>query len=398
MSKHELYTAHVKAARYAEVANKNRHDPLDVRPYTSGRLAFNEPDGIDEVDQSRLNPAMRVALWMMLAGAVAGAGYIDGTRPVSAQSDTVPDTTNTIPASLKGEEDYYTLVGAGDIAKCGEIGSAQTASVILREIEARKGISITVFTLGDNAYENGTIDDYKNCYDGTWGQFKEYTKIVTFGNHDYGNSTTPDSVPQGTLDYFKPTLDIPPKGYYSYTVGNWTVAVLNFQCTPAGGCGKESPQGQWLTNLLDTTAPECLIGTSHYSLFSSGQDGGISRVKPLFEILYEHGAELFLGAHDHSVEGFLPQDPEGNFDVNGIEVHVNGAGGGGHGSDPQPTRARNSLAFNNTDYGVTRLNLYPDRYELDFLSVKENGFTFHSEGACADDLPMYTALLPIIKK
>jgi hypothetical protein len=50
-----------------------------------------------------------------------------------------------------------TLVGAGDIAECDEGGAAATAA-LLAEIE---GI---VFTSGDNAYPDGSAEDYADCY------------------------------------------------------------------------------------------------------------------------------------------------------------------------------------------------------------------------------------------
>src|SRR5439155_4055044 len=52
------------------------------------------------------------------------------------------------------------FVGAGDIADCSTTHDEETASLL-------DGIAGTVFTAGDNAYENGSNSDYKNCYQTT---------------------------------------------------------------------------------------------------------------------------------------------------------------------------------------------------------------------------------------
>src|SRR5262245_35149267 len=69
------------------------------------------------------------------------------------------------------------LVGAGDIADCSNHGAAITAGLL-------KSIPGTVFTVGDNAYKQGTPKQYKNCYGPTWGKFKARTKPAP-GNHDF---------------------------------------------------------------------------------------------------------------------------------------------------------------------------------------------------------------------
>ena len=50
------------------------------------------------------------------------------------------------------------LVGAGDIAACNSSGDEATAALI-------DDIPGTVAAFGDNAYENGSIADYNDCYE-----------------------------------------------------------------------------------------------------------------------------------------------------------------------------------------------------------------------------------------
>jgi hypothetical protein len=54
------------------------------------------------------------------------------------------------------------LVGAGDITGCGSQKDEETATLL-------DNISGTVFTTGDNAYPDGTDQNFADCYDPTWG-------------------------------------------------------------------------------------------------------------------------------------------------------------------------------------------------------------------------------------
>ena len=65
------------------------------------------------------------------------------------------------------------FVGAGDIAIC-DGNSEHTARLLDR-------IGGTVFTLGDNAYFQGTAREYQECYEPTWGRHKSYTRPVPGG-------------------------------------------------------------------------------------------------------------------------------------------------------------------------------------------------------------------------
>jgi hypothetical protein len=79
----------------------------------------------------------------------------------------------------KADREAYVLAGAGDIGWCGGEGAERMAKLI-EQVEPD-----AVFTLGDNAYENGTEAEFEECYEPTWGRFKEIT-YPAIGNHDYG--------------------------------------------------------------------------------------------------------------------------------------------------------------------------------------------------------------------
>jgi len=74
------------------------------------------------------------------------------------------------------------VVAAGDIASCESKGDEATAHLLAR-------IGGTVLTLGDNAYEDGTAADFRQCYDPSWGKYKARTRPAP-GNHDYSGGET----------------------------------------------------------------------------------------------------------------------------------------------------------------------------------------------------------------
>jgi hypothetical protein len=98
------------------------------------------------------------------------------------------------------------MVGAGDIASCSTTGDEATAKLL-------DGISGTVFTIGDNAYNSGTSAEFNNCYHPTWGRHKARTK-PSVGNHEYLTAGA-----SGYFNYFGAAAGDPKKGYYSYNRG-----------------------------------------------------------------------------------------------------------------------------------------------------------------------------------
>ena len=57
----------------------------------------------------------------------------------------------------------------------------QTAALV----DGNEGI---VFTLGDNAYDDGSTAEFRDCYDPTWGRVKDRTELPVPGNHDYAHA------------------------------------------------------------------------------------------------------------------------------------------------------------------------------------------------------------------
>jgi hypothetical protein len=78
-------------------------------------------------------------------------------------------------SSAQAQTTSAVLVGAGDIASCDSTGDTATSRLL-------GSIAGTVLTIGDNAYKEGTLSQYTNCYGPSWGQFKART-MPAVGNH-----------------------------------------------------------------------------------------------------------------------------------------------------------------------------------------------------------------------
>jgi hypothetical protein len=256
------------------------------------------------------------------------------------------------------------FVGAGDIAQCG--GQAEATARLL------DGTGGTVFTLGDNAYMNGTVQEFQNCYEPTWGRHKARTR-PTLGNHDYGNRA--DATPY--FNYFGLNAGPPGLGYYSFELGTaWRAISLNSEIP----MGANTPQGAWLADELATHPSRCTVAFFHRPLYSSGPNRDNPQVLPAWRQLYEANIEIILGGHDHLYERFQPMDPEGRFDaVRGIRHFTVGTGGVAplyQFVNIKPTSEVRAQA-----HGVLKLTLETDAYSWDFITVS-GGVADTGRGTC----------------
>jgi hypothetical protein len=261
------------------------------------------------------------------------------------------------------------LVGAGDIASCSSSGDEATAKLL-------SSIPGTVYTTGDNVYEDGTASEFTDCYGPSWGRYKSRTR-PSVGNHEY---QTPGA--SGYYNYFGSAAGDPAKGYYSYDRGEWHIISLNSMCGEVGGCDADSPMVTWLKKDLASNPTSCTLAYFHHPLFSSGSEhGNDPRMRPSWDALYEAGAEVVLNGHDHDYERFAPQTPAGEADPKrGIREFVVGTGGRSLYAflPPKP----NSQVRNVDTYGVLKLTLHPDSYEWKFVPVAGKTFTDSGSDSC----------------
>ena len=262
------------------------------------------------------------------------------------------------------------LVGAGDIADCSDISGAEATAQLLDSIPG------TVFTAGDNAYPEGTAEQFRNCYDPTWGRQKARTR-PSVGNHEFhSGGATP------YFDYFGPAAGDPKTGYYAYDLGVWHIIVLNSECDQVGGCGEGSSEEQWLRQELKSYPAACTLAYWHKPLFSSGaKHGNDPEMKAFWVDLYAARATVVVNGHDHDYERFAPQDPNGKADpLRGIREFVVGTGGKSHRPFAKPLAT--SEERNADTFGVLKLTLRQKSYEWEFIPVAGKTFRDSGSGNC----------------
>jgi len=259
------------------------------------------------------------------------------------------------------------VVGAGDIASCDDLSGAEATAKLIEKIPG------TVIAVGDLAYPDGSDEQFAKCYGPTWGRFKDRTRPAP-GNHEYHSDGA-----SGYVRYWGDAAGDPKKAYYSYDLGKWHIISLNSECAHVGGCSRESEQGKWLQQDLASHPTACTLAYFHRPLFSSGlAHGKDPEIKPLWDILYQGGADVIISGHDHDYERFVPQDPEGKADPQrGIREFVVGTGGKNSHRIFGLTQPNSELRQADT-YGVLKLTLHAGSYDWEF--VPEAGKTFKDTG------------------
>ena len=312
--------------------------------------------------------SMKVGVWVLVGMGLAmllSVGFLGLEDSVSAQDS--PDPV---------------FVGAGDIASCSRTGDEATAKLLNNIVvdDPAAPPTTTVFTTGDNAYEDGKLSEYRDCYRPSWGDFKGIT-MPSPGNHEY---QTPGA--SGYFDYFSaapspvPNTDANPglrpgKGYYSYDLGSWHMISLNSNCSFVA-CAAGSAQVEWLKKDLAANSKACTLAYWHHPRFSSKlSSGGNSNMKPFWEALYAAKADVVLNGHIHNYERFAPQTPSGAEDdpARGIREFVVGTGGYSLNTFQSTQHATNSEKQYADSYGVLKLTLHPTSYDWKF--VAEDGTT-----------------------
>ena len=244
------------------------------------------------------------------------------------------------------------LVGAGDIAACTSNNDAATAALL----DTIPGV---VFTVGDNAYQDGTAQEYASCYAPTWGRHRARTR-PTPGAHEYH---TPGAYPY--YAYFGRNAGDSGKGYYSYDVGAWHVVAINSVISHGAG----SPQEQWLRADLAGHPTQCTVAYWAFPRFSSGVHGNDVTITAIWQALYDAGADVVISGHDHIYERFAPQAPDGTRDATrGIREFIVGTGGADLTivANVQP----NSEVRISGTFGVLKLTLQSTSYSWRFIAAR----------------------------
>ena len=271
------------------------------------------------------------------------------------------------------------MLGAGDIAVCGTQGHIQTAKLVdsVLRVDSIAKVNDAVFTLGDNAYPDGSASNFALCWAVSWGDtsrriMKKIHPVI--GNHE-------DQVVGASpyFNYFGVKAGDPKKGFYSYDEGEWHVLVVNSEIivNPGFTDAERKAQYDWLRTELKGPQKLCTMAMWHNPRFSSGWHGTDPTFQPVWQILYDGGVDLVLNGHDHDYERFAPQNPVGVADsAKGITEIVAGTGGGDFYGFRVPVP--NSVARVEGHFGVLKLTLGKGEWRSAFLEV--NGRVWDPSG------------------
>jgi len=257
------------------------------------------------------------------------------------------------------------LVGAGDIAGCDTQNKTWKDEATAKLLD---GIPGTVFTLGNNVYENGTAAEFSNCYGPSWERHRARTR-PSVGNHEYH---TAGGV--GYFGYFGTRARPSGRSYYSYNLGEWHIVVLDSERNLAD-------QAVWLKADLAANPRLCTLAYWHQPYFTNGDLAPKLTLKTLFTILYNAGADVVVSGHNHLYERFYPQDPAGRADwTRGIRYFVVGTGGAP--LKPMGAKTPNLQVRQNTAHGVLKFSLYPYKYTWEFISIAGKTFRDSATNYC----------------
>ena len=321
------------------------------------------------MDELRLRGVPRICLVSaalvvaLTAGACGHDSQGDPTIPTQPTAPTPAQPTagpTTPPPAVPA-----VLVGAGDIALCGpDLANAEATARLL------DGISGTVFTTGDNTQTAGTPEEFRDCYEPTWGRHKARTR-PTMGNHDFQTANG-----DAYYQYFGDAAGPAGLGYYSYNLGAWHIVALNGNVSMREG----SAQAAWLRQDLQANPTACTVAYWHQPLFSSSTNGNNAASRDAWQILYEYGAEIVMNGHDHLFERFAPQDPSGRRDeARGIRQFTVGTGGC---YLYNVVHLQPNSEVQGSAHGVLKLTLKEGSYDWQFVPVAGDSFTDSGSGTC----------------
>ena len=276
------------------------------------------------------------------------------TTPV-ANPDPNPSELPTQPPVIPAPGSASTSVNVvGDTGWCGS-PALRPLSLLMERYEG------DILLAGDLAYPSGTMEEFRNCFEPSFGRFKTRGRAAP-GNHDYVASVSAQSY----FDYFGDRSGPNRLGYYSFKLAEWTVLMLNTNVP----LNRTSAQYAFVRTTMQQSPTRCTVAVMHHPFDSSGINGPTPSLRDLWELMYNLGADLVLAGHDHLYERFAPVNADQRKDdQKGIRQFTVGTGGA-----PLYNRVRNSLnsEFLVSNFGMLRLKLDPALYSWEFMDVNGN--------------------------
>lgn len=233
---------------------------------------------------------------------------------------------------------------------CGRPAVAQVANLVA-------SLDGELLLAGDIAYFQGTAQQFQDCFNPSWGQFRSRWHASP-GNHEY---ESPNAAPY--FAYFGAAAGPAGRGYHAFMAGDWLILMLNSNVPATTG----SPQYEFVRAELQAQRTPCTMAVWHHPLFSSGPSGPTPRMRDLWALLESARAEVVISGHDHLYERFARQRWDGSLDAaGGIRQFVVGTGGADLYSFVRHSENSEERVMR---YGVARFTLRPARVEWEFAGI-----------------------------
>jgi hypothetical protein len=308
-----------------------------------------------------------------------------------------------------------TIVLTANLGRCGSELARETANVI-KNMNPQPAY---IFMLGSSAApSSGTVttwQDYVNCYDPVFGQWKDKT-FATLGDHEVDIDSIPPNfgtgMAAGADAYFGAEHVGPPgKNWQSFDIGTWHVVALNVQ-TPGGYKRPEqiayhagTDQLNWLWDDLSSHSNKCTLGVWYESMWFSGthitnpndplhkNDYRIQDVRGVWTVLYEKNADLVINGWPRIYERFAPMFYANGYEhptesewaadsVRGIRQITSGLGGDGP-TTTEPAAVRLPTSeYRSGGNGVLKVVLGKGEYSWEFLNTKYSHIQDSGRGVC----------------
>jgi hypothetical protein len=287
---------------------------------------------------------------------IAATAPPEPVPPPPAAVPTPPPEVPTTPPAIPSPGSASTHVNIlGDTGWCGSPALGPLSRLFQR-------FDGDILLAGDLAYPSGTMEEFKQCFEPSFGRFKSRMRASP-GNHDYVASVSAQSY----FDYFGDRSGPHRLGYYSFRAAEWTIFMLNSNVP----IGRNSAQYQFVRNTMQQAPTKCTAAVLHHPFDSSGLNGPTPSLRDMWELMYNLGGDVVIAGHDHLYERHAPVDPsQRRDDARGIRQFTVGTGGA-----PLYNRMRagmNSELLLST-FGILRLKLDPALYEWEFIDM--NGVT-----------------------
>jgi hypothetical protein len=306
---------------------------------------------------------------VLLLGSAVSFSQCGGGSPTAPQQtiETVPVAVNPTPTPIRPDLPVDTPITPpvipppgnastfvnvlGDTGWCG----SPALGPLGRLFDRYDG---DILLAGDLAYPSGTMDEFRNCFEPSFGKFKSRMRASP-GNHDYVASVSAESY----FSYFGDRSGPNRLGYYSYRAAEWTVFMLNSNVP----IGRNSAQWQFVRNTMQQSPTRCTMAVMHHPFDSSGVNGPTPSLRDVWELMYNLGADLVIAGHDHLYERHAPVNTDQRRDdARGIRQFTVGTGGA-------PLYSRVRAALNSelllSNWGILRLKLDPALYEWQFIDM-----------------------------